>query len=134
MKNKNNYKTGREDLDKIIADLANVSLSDNNTDLIEEMLTTVVKLGLENDERGDLKLINTALKELRYASKIFIPYRDKRKIVIFGSARSRKDSDEYKMTVKLSELIVKNGFKVITGGGPGIMEAGNKGAGRKESF
>ncbi len=75
-----------------------------------------------------------ALKELRYASKIFIPYRDQRKVVIFGSARSLKDSDEYKMTVKLSELIVKKGFKVITGGGPGIMEAGNKGAGRKESF
>ena len=134
MKNKKIYKTGREDLDKIIADLAKRSLSVNNADLIEEMLTTVVKLGLENDERGDLKLINMALKELRYASKIFIPYRDQRKVVIFGSARTRKDSDEYKMTVKLSELIVKKGFKVITGGGPGIMEAGNKGAGRKESF
>jgi len=134
MKNKKSYKTGRKDLDKIIADLAKRSLSVNNADLIEEMLTTVVKLGLENDERGDLKLINMALKELRYASKIFIPYRDQRKVVIFGSARTRKDSDEYKMTVKLSELIVKNGFKVITGGGPGIMEAGNKGAGRKESF
>ena len=134
MKNKKSYKTGREDLDKIIADLAKRSLSVNNADLIEEMLTTVVKLGLENDERGDLKLINMALKELRYASKIFIPYRDQRKVVIFGSARTRKDSDEYKMTVKLSELIVKKGFKVITGGGPGIMEAGNKGAGRKESF
>jgi uncharacterized protein (TIGR00730 family) len=133
-KSKRKYKTGREDLDKIIADLAKVSLSDNNADLIEEMLTTVVKLGLENDERGDLKLINMALKELRYASKIFIPYRGQRKVVIFGSARSRKDSEEYKMAVKLSELIVKNGFKVITGGGPGIMEAGNKGAGRKESF
>ena len=134
MKNKKSYKTGREDLDKIITDLARISLSVNNADLIEEMLTTVVKLGLENNERGDLKLINMALKELRYASKIFIPYRDQRKVVIFGSARSRKDSDEYKMTVRLSELIVKKGFKVITGGGPGIMEAGNKGAGRKESF
>ncbi len=134
MKNKKNYKTGKKDLDKIIADLARMSLSVNNVDLIEEMLTTVVKLGLENDERGDLKLINIALKELRYASKIFIPYRDQRKVVIFGSARSLKDSDEYKMAVKLSELIVKKGFKVITGGGPGIMEAGNKGAGRKESF
>ena len=98
------------------------------------MLTTVIKLSMENDDRGDLKLINMALKELRYASKIFTPYRDQRKVVIFGSARSSKNSDEYKMTVKLSELIVENGFKVITGGGPGIMEAGNKGAGRKESF
>ena len=134
MKNKKNYETGREDLDKIITDLAKVSLSGNNVGLIEEMLTTVVKLGLENDDRGDLKLINMALKELRYASKIFIPYRNKRKVVIFGSARTRKDSEEYKMTVKLSKLIVENGFKVITGGGPGIMEAGNKGAGREDSF
>ena len=134
MEYKKDYKTGREDLDNIIADLANVSLSGNNADLIEEMLTTVIKLGLENDDRGDLKLINMALKELRYASKIFTPYRKERKVVIFGSARTRRDSDEYKMTVKLSELIVKNGFKVITGGGPGIMEAGNKGAGRRESF
>ena len=133
-KSKKEYKTGREDLDKIIADLAKISISGNNVDLIEEMLTTVVKLGMENDDRGDLKLINTALKELRYASKIFIPYRDKRKAVIFGSARTRKDSDEYKMAVKLSELIAKNSFKVITGGGPGIMEAGNKGAGRENSF
>ncbi len=133
-KSKKEYKTGRENLDRIIADLAKATLSGDNAGLIEEMLTTVVKLGLENDERGDLKLINMALKELRYASKIFIPYRDKRKVVIFGSARSRKDSNEYKMTVKFSELIVKKGFMVITGGGPGIMEAGNKGAGRKDSF
>jgi len=132
--NKREYKTGRGDIDKMIADLANACHSDDNISLIEEMMTTVVKLGLENNDRGDLKLINIALKELRYASKIFAPYRNERKVVIFGSARSREDSDEYKMAAELSELIVKNGFKVITGGGPGIMEAGNKGAGREDSF
>ena len=133
-KSKKEYKTGREDLDKIIAELARTCLFKDNVDLVEEMLTTIIKLGMENNDRGDLKLINMALKELRYASKIFTPYRKERKAVIFGSARSRKDSDEYKMAVKLSELIAKNGFKVITGGGPGIMEAGNKGAGREDSF
>lgn len=132
--NKKEYKTGRDDIDKIVADLAEACHSDNNVDLVGEMLTTIVKLGIENNDRGDLKLINMALKELRYASKIFTPYRNERKVVIFGSARSRKDSDEYKMAVRLSELIVKNGFKVITGGGPGIMEAGNRGAGRENSF
>lgn len=132
--NKKEYKTGRDDIDKIVADLAEACHSDNNVDLVGEMLTTIVKLGIENNDRGDLKLINMALKELRYASKIFTPYRNERKVVIFGSARSRKDSDEYKMAVRLSKLIVKNGFKVITGGGPGIMEAGNRGAGRENSF
>ncbi len=132
--NKRDYKTGRDDIDRIITDLAKACDPNDNIDLVEEMLTTIIKLGSENNDRGDLKLINTALKELRYTSKIFTPYRNERKVVIFGSARTRQDSDEYKMTVKLSELIVKNGFKVITGGGPGIMEAGNKGAGRKDSF
>ena len=132
--NKREYKTGRDDIDKIVADLAEACHSGDNVDLVEEMLTTIAKLGIENNDRGDLKLINMALKELRYASKMFTPYRNERKVVIFGSARSLKDSDEYKMAVELSELIVKNGFKVITGGGPGIMEAGNKGAGRKDSF
>ena len=133
-KNKKVYKTGRNDIDRVITDLAKECDSNDNIDLVEEMLTTIVKLGFENNDRGDLKLINTALKELRYTSKIFTPYRNDRKVVIFGSARTELETDEYKMTVSLSELFVKKGFKVITGGGPGIMEAGNKGAGRENSF
>lgn len=49
-------------------------------------------------------------------------------ISIFGSARTNKDDKYYKEAVKLSKLIVENGYGVITGGGPGIMEAGNVGA------
>jgi uncharacterized protein (TIGR00730 family) len=49
-------------------------------------------------------------------------------ISVFGSARTDKDDKYYKEAVKLSELIVKNGYGVITGGGPGIMEAANLGA------
>lgn len=132
--NKREYKTGIDNIDRIIADLAKACYPNENTGLAEEMLTTIVKLGLENNDRGNLKLINTALKELRYASKIFTPYRNKRKIVIFGSSRVKKDSDAYRIAEKLSNQIVKHDFKVITGGGPGIMEAGNKGAGRENSF
>lgn len=49
-------------------------------------------------------------------------------ISVFGSARTKPEDKYYKEAVKLSELIVQNGYGVITGGGPGIMEAGNKGA------
>jgi uncharacterized protein (TIGR00730 family) len=52
-------------------------------------------------------------------------------ISIFGSARTKEDNPYYKTAVELSELIVKNGYGVITGGGPGIMEAGNLGAVRQ---
>ena len=49
-------------------------------------------------------------------------------ISVFGSARTKKDDKYYNEAVKLSELIIKSGYGVITGGGPGIMEAGNLGA------
>jgi uncharacterized protein (TIGR00730 family) len=49
-------------------------------------------------------------------------------ISIFGSARTKKDNKYYNNAKELAELCVKNGFGVITGGGPGIMEAANKGA------
>ena len=49
-------------------------------------------------------------------------------VSIFGSARTKPDNEFYKETVEISESIVKLGLGVITGGGPGIMEAANKGA------
>lgn len=49
-------------------------------------------------------------------------------ISVYGSARLKENTEYYKMAVKTAELITENGFGVITGGGPGIMEAGNKGA------
>jgi uncharacterized protein (TIGR00730 family) len=49
-------------------------------------------------------------------------------VTIFGSARIRPNSESYKTTEKVAQLLVENGFNVISGGGPGIMEAANKGA------
>lgn len=49
-------------------------------------------------------------------------------VTIFGSARTKPDQKYYKFTVELAQKIVEHGYGVITGGGPGIMEAGNKGA------
>ncbi|MGO1752515.1 MAG: TIGR00730 family Rossman fold protein [Psychroflexus sp.] len=49
-------------------------------------------------------------------------------VSVFGSARMKPGDKYYELTVKVSEKIVEKGFGVITGGGPGIMEAGNKGA------
>ncbi|MBI4431265.1 MAG: TIGR00730 family Rossman fold protein [Candidatus Omnitrophica bacterium] len=98
------------------------------------MLTTAVKLGRESGDRGDLKLVNNALKELRYSLKIFSPFRSAKKVVIFGSARAKKTSAEYKMAEEFARKLTAKDYMVVTGGGPGIMEAGNKGAKTGKDF
>jgi uncharacterized protein (TIGR00730 family) len=97
-------------------------------EFVREILTSAVKLGKESKDIGDLKLANTVLKELRYSFKTFAPYRKAKKVIIFGSARSKPASPEYKMAEKFARKMSEKGFMIVTGGGPGVMEAGNKGA------
>lgn len=122
------YETGNKDIDNLIVELAGKASPDKTGRILREILTTAVKLGLESSDRGDLKLVNNALKELRYSFKIFSPYRDVKKVVIFGSARTKSTSPEYKMAEKFAQLLTEKGYMIVTGGGSGIMEGGNKGA------
>lgn len=131
---KKGYKTGLEEHDALIERLAELCALPEDKDLIKEILTTGVKLGLEKANHPDLKLINSALKELRYSFKIFSSYRDIRKVAVFGSTKSKKGSPEYKLAEEFSRRIVKERYMVITGAGSGIMEAANKGAGKEKSF
>ena len=106
----------------------------NNDVLIAEMLRTVLKLGAEENNRGDLKILNRALKELRYAFKVFAPYTSVRKVSIFGSTQIREDDPYYLLAKELAHRLAQEGYMVITGAGPGIMQAGHEGAGREKSF
>ncbi len=103
-------------------------------DLINEMLATTLKLLRDENNRADLKLINTSLKELRYALKVFTPYKDVKKCSIFGSARTKADHHDYLAAEKFGKMIADKGWMVITGAGGGIMAAGHGGAGAAPSF
>ena len=81
-----------------------------------------------------MRVIQTALRELRYSFRLFAPYAGKRKVSIFGSARTQPESVEYRQAVEFGRKIVQAGFMVITGAGPGIMQAGHEGAGPANSF
>jgi len=105
-----------------------------NEDLISEMVRTALKLAADQASRGDVKILNRALKELRYAFKVFAPYRAARKVSIFGSTRVLDGDPYYGMAVKLGRRLAEEGFMVITGAGQGIMQAGHEGAGREQSF
>ncbi len=98
------------------------------------MFERVFRLVGDETYTADLKMLNHALLELRYAFKVFAPYRSVRKVSVFGSARTGKDRLEYKMAKRFSNKVSNRGYMVITGAGPGIMEAAQGGAGRARSF
>ncbi len=105
-----------------------------NADQFAGILQTLLKLAQDNAERGDLKILNRAMQELRHAFSIFAPYRHVRKVSIFGSTRVRKDEPYYHLARSVARQLAEAGFMVITGAGPGIMQAGHEGAGRERSF
>jgi len=98
------------------------------------MLTTVLKLHDDGARPGDLKITNTALKELRYAYKVFAPYRAVRKVTVFGSARTAISEAAAVTARDFGQRMVQEGWMVVTGAGAGIMGAAQEGAGGEQSF
>jgi len=115
---------------KLMAELEKVP----DGDMVGEIVETALKLLRDQTNRADIKLINKSLKELRYAMKVFAPYREVRKVSIFGSARTPDTHDDYKAASKFGKAMVADGWMVITGAGGGIMAAGHGGAGAEPSF
>lgn len=124
----------KEKEDAEVASLVAGSGCAHSPEMIEEIVRTALKLGRDGAPVADLKLFMRALKELRYASKVFQPYAERRKVAVFGSARVAPNTPEFAMAEELGRMIVESGFMVITGGGDGIMGAAQKGAGRENSF
>jgi hypothetical protein len=105
-----------------------------NVDLVEDIMVNALKLLSDVKDRGDARIIRTAVRELRYAFRLFAPYHDKPKVTIFGSARTLPTRQEYLEAVEFARKISQEGYMVITGAGPGIMQAGHEGAGSEMSF
>lgn len=106
----------------------------HNEDIVADVIANALKLLKDVEHTGDAKVIQTALRELRYSFRLFAPYAATRKITIFGSARTQSDKREYQQAVEFGQKMVEAGFMVITGAGPGIMQAGHEGAGPERSF
>ena len=106
----------------------------HNRNEVADIVENALKLLTDVQDTGDVRVIQTALRELRYAFRLFAPYAGTRKVTIFGSARTQPDQPEYRQAVEFAREIAEAGFMVITGAGPGIMQAGHEGAGPERSF
>ncbi len=102
--------------------------------LVRELLTAGLKLIPDGRDTGELKLMTAAVKELRYALRIFGQYREPHKVTIFGSARTAPDHPDFLAAVEFGRIMAQRRWMVITGAGDGIMRAGHLGPGREASF
>jgi uncharacterized protein (TIGR00730 family) len=107
---------------------------DQIADLIATIRESADKLHADRIDRGDLKILSRTLRELRYAFKVFAAYRGRRKVTIFGSARTLSDAAAYKQAMELGKAMADRDWLVVTGAASGIMEAGHRGAGREHSM
>jgi len=121
-------------VDRAIKDLFELTGPIRHHAIVREMIIAALKAGQENPQLADLKVMCSTLKEMRYTSKVFGEYRNARKVTVFGSARTMPDQPLYQMAREFGRNLAAAGFMVITGGGPGIMQAANEGAGSEKSF
>ena len=128
------YRTGDAHVDQLIADVASLAERPEDVGLVFEMLTSGYRMAVEGLDRGELKLVNTALKEIRYAFGLFEHYTHKHKCTIFGSARTKPGEPTYTCAHDFGAAMAARGWMIMTGAGPGIMQAGIEGAGADNSF
>ncbi len=106
----------------------------HNQENVADIIDNALRLLNDVQDSGDVRVIQTAVRELRYAFKLFAPYSHTRKVTIFGSARTQPARPEYQQAIEVGRKIAEAGFMCITGAGGGIMQAGHEGAGPEKSF
>ena len=134
MNKRNGKKPADPELLARIQELIQFKGGGHNAAEVADIIENALKLLTDVRDTGDVRVIQTALRELRYSFRLFAPYAGKRKVSIFGSARTQPDKFVYQQAADFGRKIVQAGFMVITGAGPGIMQAGHEGAGPANSF
>src|SRR3954468_24004172 len=127
-------KTTDPELKRRIEELIQFKGGGFNQESVADIIESALKILTDIEDSGDVKVISTALRELRYAFRLFAPYAQTRKVTIFGSARTQPTKLEYQQAAEFGKKIADAGFMVITGAGGGIMQAGHEGAGLEKSF
>lgn len=105
-----------------------------SADLVARILATGIGLGLDDTDRLDLKITSAAMSEMRAAFRLFAPYRGIPKVTIFGSARTQPTDALYRQAAGAASALAERGWMVVTGAGPGIMQAAAEGAGADRSL
>lgn len=131
---KNDKVPADPELSRRIEELIRYKGGGHNEESVADIIENALKLLTDVKDSGDVRVIQTANRELRYAFRLFAPYAGMRKVTIFGSARTAPTKKEYEHALEFGRRMAAAGYMVITGAGPGIMQAGHEGAGPEMSF
>ncbi len=122
-------------IDTLLEDIANdTALSDERRELLRELLARVVAVAEAPARTRDLQVAVQAIDELLEAFALFEEKSERRKVTIFGSARTTPDSPIYLMTIALAHALAERDWVIVSGAGPGIMEASARGAGQANTI
>ncbi len=122
-------------IESLLGDIEHdTAMSPERRELLSELLARVVMIAESDADTTDLHVAVTAIDELLEAFTLFQHYRERKKLTIFGSARTRVDSPLFEMTRELARAMAERDWIVVSGAGPGIMEASSMGAGRENTL
>ncbi len=121
-------------LEEAVEKLSKAASTKHNPRYLEEYIKTGINMAQAETSDHDFTVMIRAAREMYRANCVFAPYRHIRKISIFGSARIKHDEPAYATAKEFAKEANEHGYMVITGGGPGIMQAANEGAGEEKSF
>lgn len=126
--------TDRASIERDINALVDRHGGTHDRSYVVSLITTALGLSRDAVPTLDMKIAASALKEMREAFLMLAPYRNHRKVTIFGSARTATGDPLFAQTAELARALADRDWMVVTGAGPGIMEAGMVGAGRERSI
>jgi uncharacterized protein (TIGR00730 family) len=114
--------------------LEHLRVPESTWPLYADMLTTALKMYEDGAGVADLKIASAAFKEIRYAFKVFAPWRNVPKVTVFGSARTPREHPISEQAYALAKRLTGAGWMVMTGAGSGVMGSAQEGAGGERSF
>lgn len=126
--------TGDKKLDKQVERFSREVSTEHDYRYLQSYVSVGVKMAQAKVPSHDFAVMARTCYEMLSADLIFAPYSHIRKISVFGSARIKFGEPAYGTTRDFTKLAEKGGYMVISGGGPGIMQAANEGAGVSNSF
>lgn len=125
---------GDEEVDRLLSALLAKVTPETDEALVRQLLVTALRMDADETDRLELKIASQALAEMHHTWRVFAPYRDRAKVTVFGSARTRPGEPDYELARAFGRLAAEANWMVITGAGPGVMTAAMEGAGADNSM